>query len=326
MKSIEWFIGAAATISLVAATACAQTPEAPATGLSDDLRAGRVTIQTFLPSAVRIVGGHDARPGEDPWQIALLRSDQWGSVLCGGSVVQAGWLVTAAHCLTPTPPLRRLVVVAGAVDLSHLPQQAYLAVDKIVLHPLWDPRLDSGGHVQRFSDDVALIHVRALSGIEPDARIAPIEIASEGMLAALNPGAELRVTGWGALWYGGRQSSTLQAATVPLADFSACERQYPGSIDETMICAGLDEGGRDACQGDSGGPLTVLMGGRSVLVGIVSFGRGCGAPASLGVYARASRLRDWITACIAAHTSASPQEWPYVRCDALPAPAQPARR
>jgi secreted trypsin-like serine protease len=51
-----------------------------------------------------------------------------------------------------------------------------------------------------------------------------------------------------------------------------------------MICAGGN--GRDSCQGDSGGPLTIDRGaGYTELVGIVSFGNGCGTPGYPGVYA-----------------------------------------
>lgn len=61
-----------------------------------------------------------------------------------------------------------------------------------------------------------------------------------------------------------------------------------------MICAGFIEGGKDACYGDSGGPLTFENGIKPILVGLVSFGRGCGTPNSPGVYARITAARDWI--------------------------------
>eukprot|EP00966_Prymnesium_polylepis_P034267 796148-Prymnesium_polylepis.1 len=64
-----------------------------------------------------------------------------------------------------------------------------------------------------------------------------------------------------------------------------------------MLCAGFPEGGRDTCQGDSGGPLFVMPTGetdKAVLVGVVSFGEGCGFAGFPGVYARVSYFYDWI--------------------------------
>lgn len=47
-----------------------------------------------------------------------------------------------------------------------------------------------------------------------------------------------------------------------------------------MICAGHENGGKDACQGDSGGPLMSkdLDNGRWTLIGIVSAGFSCAKP------------------------------------------------
>jgi len=47
-----------------------------------------------------------------------------------------------------------------------------------------------------------------------------------------------------------------------------------------MLCAGHEEGGKDACQGDSGGPLMIRDPSHDkwTLLGIVSAGFSCGKP------------------------------------------------
>ena len=45
-----------------------------------------------------IVGGAEAEPGEFPHLVAVLRGGPGGALMCGGSLVAADRVVTAAHC------------------------------------------------------------------------------------------------------------------------------------------------------------------------------------------------------------------------------------
>merc|ERR1712061_797068 len=85
-------------------------------------------------------------------------------------------------------------------------------------------------------------------------------------------------SGWGSLCSGCSSPDVLHVVDTPGVSNAVCDTAYggTGSITDEMICAGNTvNGGVDACQGDSGGPLTYLDQGRAVLVGVVSWGRGC---------------------------------------------------
>ena len=81
---------------------------------------------------------------------------------------------------------------------------------------------------------------------------------------------------------------------VPIVSKASCKGAYGSLIHDSMVCAGLREGGKDSCQGDSGGPLVCESNGKFFLEGVVSWGSGCASPGKYGVYARVRYLRQWI--------------------------------
>merc|ERR1719277_2707010 len=84
-------------------------------------------------------------------------------------------------------------------------------------------------------------------------------------------GTTCTVSGWGTTSEGGSLAKVLMKVDVPVVSDDDCRGSYgQDEIADSMICAGLDAGGKDSCQGDSGGPF--MCG--SQLSGVVSWGYG----------------------------------------------------
>uniref|UniRef100_I3N156 Transmembrane serine protease 9 n=1 Tax=Ictidomys tridecemlineatus TaxID=43179 RepID=I3N156_ICTTR len=239
-------------------------------------------LQPGWRSAGRIVGGLEAVPGEVPWQ-ASLREDK--EHFCGATVIGARWLVSAAHCFNEFQDPSQWVAFTGTTHLSGSEASAVRSrVVRIAKHPSYNP--DTADF------DVAVLELaRALPlgrYIQPACLPAPTHV--------FPPGRKCLISGWGYLKEDFLvKPEVLQKATVELLDQALCAGLYGPSLTDRMVCAGYLDRKVDSCQGDSGGPLVCEEpSGRFFLAGIVSWGIGCAEAGRPGVYARVTRLRDWI--------------------------------
>jgi len=222
----------------------------------------------------RIVGGEDTPIEAVPWIVSMV----WlAGHRCGGSIVTSNRVLTAAHC-TININAANLNVRVGSSTTSG---GTLIGTASVVNHPNYNS--------QTLDNDISMMFLVSDITLGPAAAIIPLSPAN----TVYTPGTPSLVAGWGAISEGGASATTLQSVVIPIISNADCAVQNaPNAITDTMICAGIPEGGIDACQGDSGGPLSV----DGVLVGIVSWGFGCARPGRPGVYARVSALRDFTDA------------------------------
>lgn len=240
----------------------------------------------------KIVGGMLAEDGALPWQVSLgvARIDAADAAhFCGGTVLSARWIVTAAHCLVRTAPAQVLVAAGSNTLRAGMPRHR---VVRIIVHP--------GFVGATFDKDIALLELaEPLPLGEAIQAIALADAADEDVHLADD--AQLLASGWGATAMGGPTVTALHSVEVPFVERAQCNRAlaYDGAITTDMLCAGLAAGALDACQGDSGGPLVSRREGVHTLVGIVSWGEGCALADKPGVYTRVAGFAGWARQCMA---------------------------
>jgi len=267
----------------------------------------------------RIVGGEDAKMNEFPWQAAIVRPGT-RSPMCGGSVINNRYILTAAHCFwfaKMKPDQIEVLIHAHVLDFTITKAEGSvniklgedgsfqgrghdfaLKTDKdentqrfkvleIINHPLFTAGYDY---------DVALLKLDRKIDLLSDTAPTPICLPPHSWYDHVYEGIKPWVVGWGLPHeIAGATTRLLQKLEVPVIRLQTCKDMMPHELTDRMLCAGYEEGNKDACTGDSGGPLSYKKTNKQwEQIGIVSWGEGCARAERPGLYSRVTEFIQWI--------------------------------
>lgn len=250
--------------------------------------------------AFHIVGGEEAEEGEVPFIAALgYETDDPNQLdwACGSSLVSPRFLLTAAHCIRKRQPiLARMGALNPSKPDTRIAQD--LTPKAFHMHPKYKTRSKY--------NDIGLIEVDG--EFKYDDWVSAACLYTD--LKDLPAQHTLTAAGWGLTGAHESRSDVLLSVNLTTMPLDRCTEDYASRIGvsitvladgviNTQYCtigARIGNTGtlRDACNGDSGGPLYYNDGKKSrfYLVGITSFGMGCGETAS--IYTRIAAFLDWI--------------------------------
>ena len=211
-----------------------------------------------LPS---IVGprAEKAEANEYPWHVGVVRTygRNGGKPHCGGSIIAASYVLTAAHCTGIThvtgskPRIGRtfspheILIVVGEHNIGDS-RADRRAVSRILQHPRYRvkaPHLHYDFSIVTLARPVTFSHT-----------MSPICLPASAQSQYTDEIAT--VSGWGRTSWQGPQPDTLLETTMRVGPYHWCsEHKHP-----SLICAYGH--GSGVCKGDSGGQMSVSENGR----------------------------------------------------------------
>jgi secreted trypsin-like serine protease len=210
---------------------------------------------------------------ETPWFAQV-----WSNgMVCGGTFIDSRHVLTAAHCVVGRGARQIRVLRNPATRLAGLVTAPVAAAVRV--HPGYNPRT--------MAYDAAVIALPR--------PVSPVWLRMNLDRRTPVPGQLGMVYGFGMITQRGPVSARMQSAGVRFLEREGRCGHYGSSYQpRSMLCAAGDNRA-DTCDGDSGGPLTAIGSDRVTrIVGVTSWGKGCGQPNYPGIYTRVTAVAAWV--------------------------------
>lgn len=250
-----------------------------------------IDMETSSTAEGRIVGGRKAIRGSAPWMVRLYDRGRRRH-FCGGSLLNNFWVISAAHCIRGyLAQPQDLMIRLGDYDTKQTENSEHLEQ----VHGIYIPEMYNSS---TYDGDIALIRLA-----HPVTRfseyVRPICLPNIATSRRAHRVGELgKVTGWGQIADYGPYPRYMTEVILPLVGKRRCRDSTRHLVTTNMFCAGYPRESGDACMGDSGGPYSVYHRGRWYILGIVSWGEGCGVDGKYGFYTKVAKFLEWTNAHI----------------------------
>jgi trypsin len=237
-----------------------------------------------------IVGGYEVNPRfKYPAMVSLQYPDEIGYThRCGGVLYNDRYVITAGHCVIGDSDIWKVKVYHHDLYKSNRQERGKsYNVKQFYRHPEYEKAT--------LKNDIAIWKIDAPNGNRSNVELDTGNYGKES-------NEILTAIGWGLTADEGDPSNILLGVELPVVSYETCAKQLSKRAikveDDSQICTGYSEGGKDACTGDSGGPLFKYINGKMILIGITSKGFGCAWPDTPGIYSRVSKYAHWLKTAI----------------------------
>ncbi|XP_037829327.1 serine protease 27 isoform X2 [Kryptolebias marmoratus] len=236
----------------------------------------------------RIIGGQDAAEGRWPWH-AVFKSS--GRDFCQGSLITDQWVLTAAQCFIYY--FGRTSVHLGVHNQSGFnPNEVTRRVEYFVCHQDFN--------TSTYEHDICLVKLSAPVNFTD--YIRPVCLAAENSIFSDETICWVTGFGYDENW---KRPEILQEVDVPIIENKICSFYFKNGFyyygyysryapTENKLCAGQEDGLKEAFYYDEGAALVTKKNSTWVQSGIVSFTFSSWMRLPT-VYTRVSRYQKWIS-------------------------------